>query len=300
MILNQVQDDGINFMPELPEVETLKRDLKIIKGKTIALVKINWPKMVMPLSVRSFTQRVKGKKIVDVIRRAKVLFFKLSNDYYIAVHLKMTGQLIFQPKQGSLVVGGHPQKDGAAGLPNNYTHVVINFTDESTLFFNDLRKFGWMRLIDQKDFDKFNSDFGIEPLSQKFKFEKFSELLKRYPNRKIKQTLMDHTLISGIGNIYADESCYDAKILPSRVVKTLKPKEIKSLHDAIKKILKLAIVKKGTSFRNYLKSNGRPGGMVKYLKVYGRANQTCQRCQTPILKIKQNGRGTHFCPKCQH
>lgn len=286
-------------MPELPEVETLKRDLKIVKGKNIKTSSVGWPKMVSPLSTKSFNQKIKGKKITDVARRAKVLFLKLSNGQYLAVHLKMTGQLIFQPKQGKLVLGGHPQKNGATNLPNKYTHVIIKFTDGSTLFFNDLRKFGWMKLINQDAFEKFDREFGIEPLSKDFTLETFRKILSRYPNRKIKQTLMDHTLISGIGNIYADESCFDAKVLPSRVVKTLKPEEIKRLFQAIKKILKFAIAKKGTSFRNYLKSNGRPGGMVKYLKVYGRANQVCPRCHNQIKKIRQNGRGTHFCPICQ-
>ena len=286
-------------MPELPEVETLKRDLKTIEGKTIKSVKVNWPKMVLPLSVKSFTNQVVGKKIVKVLRRAKVLIFKLSDGNYLAVHLKMTGQLIFQPQQGSLVVGGHPQKGGANNLPNKYTHVVIDFKDGATLFFNDLRKFGWMRLISQNGFNQLSDGFGIEPLSKEFDFEKFKRILKKYPNRKIKQTLMDHTLIAGIGNIYADESCHYAKILPSRVIKTLKPSEIKNLYEGIQKILKLAIAKKGTSFRNYLKSDGRPGGMVEYLQVYGRGNQRCGRCRSLISKIKQNGRGTHFCPVCQ-
>ncbi|NUM25187.1 MAG: DNA-formamidopyrimidine glycosylase [Candidatus Buchananbacteria bacterium] len=286
-------------MPELPEVETLKRDLKVLKGRIITLAQVNLPKMVTPLSIKEFTQKIKGKKIIDISRRAKVLFFKLSDGRYLAIHLKMTGQLIFQPRRGNMIVGGHPQKGGATNLPNKYTHVVLHFKDGTTLFFNDLRKFGWMRLITQAEFTAIEAGFGVEPLTKDFTFEKFKKAIGRYPNRKIKQALMDHTLISGIGNIYADESCYDAKILPSRVVKSLRPKEIRDLHEAIKKILKFAVAKKGTSFRNYLRFDARPGGMVKYLKVYGRARQKCQRCGGLIKKIKQNGRGTHFCPACQ-
>lgn len=286
-------------MPELPEVETLKRDLKVIKGKTIKSVEVNWSKMVLPLSVKNFISKVAGRKIVEVVRRAKVLVFKLSDGNYLAVHLKMTGQLIFKPERGNLVIGGHPQQGGANDLPNKYTHVVINFQDGTTLFFNDLRKFGWMRLIDPKSFEKLDRSFGPEPLAKNFTFGEFKKIINRYPNRKIKQTLMDHALIAGVGNIYADESCHYAKVLPSRIVKTLKLKELKDLYQGIKKILQFAIAKKGTSFRNYVKSDGRPGGMVKHLKVYGRGNQKCYRCQALISKIKQNGRGTHFCPNCQ-
>ncbi|MDX9893311.1 MAG: DNA-formamidopyrimidine glycosylase [Patescibacteria group bacterium] len=286
-------------MPELPEVETLKRDLKVLQGKTIKAAKVNWPKMVKPLSPAKFCQGIKNLKITGVSRRAKVLILELSGSNFLLVHLKMTGQLIYQPKRGHLVVGGHPQVEGASALPNKYTRIIIYFKDGTVLYFNDLRKFGWLKLVDKKTKEKILADFGIEPLTVEFTLEEFKNILKRYPNRKIKQLLMDHKLIAGIGNIYADESCYYAKVLPGRIVKTLKPKEITDLHEGIKIILKLAIAKKGTSFRNYIKLNGRPGGMVKYLKVYGRGNQTCSQCGAMIKKIKLNGRGTHFCPQCQ-
>lgn len=293
-------------MPELPEVETLRRELSsAVKGKIIKSVKVHWPKMVKPLSVRSFHEILKDKKILGVNRRAKILILKLSDNKFLLIHLKLTGQLIYQKNikilkhKNNLVVGGHPQLGGLDNLPNKYTHIIINFKDKSTLFFNDLRKFGWMRIVDKSVIDNFSKELGIEPFENSFTFNKFKEILLRYPNRKIKQVLLDQKLIAGIGNIYADESCFCAKIKPTRIIKSLKEKEIKDLRLCIIKILKLSISKKGTSSKTYIQLNGQPGGFVPYLKVYGRKGKKCKRCSGIIERIKINGRGTHFCKKCQ-
>lgn len=286
-------------MPELPEVETLKRDLKIVKGQTIKSVSVDWPKTVLPLSIKSFQAKLKNKKIINIKRRAKMLIFELSDKNSILVHLKMTGQLIYQPKEGKIVYGGHPQEGGADNLPNKFTRVVIQFKDGSTLFFNDMRKFGWMRLVDQKQLHDITDKYGVEPLIKDFTLERLKEILKRYPNRKIKHLLGDQSLIAGLGNIYLDESCWCAKIKPTRIVSSLKPKEIKALFNCIPKILKLAIFKNGTSFSDYVQLDGKQGRMVKWLKVYNKAGQKCSRCKSVIKKIKLNQRGTHFCPNCQ-
>ena len=286
-------------MPELPEVETLKRDLKKVKGKKIKSVKVNWPKMVLPLTVKSFTQNLKGQKILNIKRRAKVLIFELSNERYLMVHLKMTGQLIFDPKKGKMVVGGHPQKGGTQDLPNKYTHVIINFTDGTTLYFNDLRKFGWMRLVNKDYVDELSNGLGVEPLTKSFTFDYFTNFVKRFPNRRVKQFLLDQTIIAGLGNIYVDESCYGAKIKPTRRVGSLTKKETKDLFKCIPEVLKLSIANKGTSFSNYIQLDGKEGRMIKFLKVYNKKGQKCQRCGAEIKKIKLNGRGTHFCAKCQ-
>ncbi len=292
-------------MPELPEVETLRRELNsAIKSKTIKDVWLDWAKMIKPLREAEFRKKIISKKIVDVSRRAKMLILKLSDGNFLLIHLKMTGQLIYQPKKlqatsYKLVVGGHPQKGGVEGLPNKFTHIIITFTDGSILYFNDLRKFGWMRLVDKFQVDKLLKEFGVEPLTQEFTLENFKQIINRYPNRKIKQTLMDQSLVSGVGNIYADESCFCAKIKPTRAVKSLKPIETKNLFICIPKILNFAISKKGTSADTYVQLDGKPGGMVPYLKVYNRAGQKCRRCGSIIKKIRQNGRGTHFCLKCQ-
>lgn len=276
-------------MPELPEVETLRRQLaQTIKGKIIKSIKCDWAKMVKPLSIAEFQKKIKNKKIIDVGRRAKVLILDLSGKLSLLIHLKLTGQLIFQPK----TIGHKP-------LANRFTHLIFNFTDGSKLFFNDLRKFGWARLVDDRGASQVVEATGPEPLSKEFSLDYLKTILKKYPNRKIKQVLLDQRLIGGIGNIYADESCFCAGILPTRPAQKIKPAEIGRLFNCINKIIKFAISKRGTSADTYVQLNGRPGQMEKYLKVYGRKGEKCRRCNGVIYKIKMNGRGTHFCSKCQ-
>ena len=296
-------------MPELPEVETLRQELALVLvGKKIKSASCDWPKMVRPLSVKNFCANLVGQKIKAVDRRAKVLIITLASGEHILVHLKMTGQLIFKSpsqssgpaaKGGQIVVGGHPQPGGADGLPNKFTRIVLEFTDSSTLFHNDMRKFGWSRLVSETEKNNLLAGNGPEPLSSDFSLKYFKEILAKYPKRKLKQILLDQTLIAGIGNIYADEAAFLAKVLPMRLAGTLNQKEIADRHKFIIKVLKHSISKKGTSAKNYLRSDGSKGGFVPYLYVYGRGKLACKVCSTPISKIKLNGRGTHFCPKCQ-
>jgi formamidopyrimidine-DNA glycosylase len=273
-------------MPELPEVETLKRELaRVLVGKKIKKIE------------GDFKLKLAGREIVGLERRAKILIFKLDSDYLL-VHLKMTGQLVYGE-----VMGGHPED------PHKYTRATIFFTDNSKLLFNDLRKFGWLKLVRDKDLSKHIDHLGPEPLEKEFTLRKFEEILARYPNRKIKQLLLDQTLIAGLGNIYVDESCFLASILPTRLAGSLTKTEKQKLHHSIIAVLKLSISKKGTSARNYVRSNGEKGGMVPHLNVYGRGGKICKRCaasaealakeEQKIEKIKLGGRGTHFCPKCQ-
>ncbi|MCC6290640.1 DNA-formamidopyrimidine glycosylase [Candidatus Nomurabacteria bacterium] len=269
-------------MPELPEVETLRRELAIIAGKRIK-------------STTVFSRQLENKKILGLDRRAKILIITLSDKRKLLIHLKMTGQLIFVPKKGQVILGGHPQEN-----PFKYTRAIFEFTDKSKLYFNDLRKFGWIKLLNESETENILNKHGVEPLSRDFTLSHFQSLLKKYPNRKIKQFLLDQSLIAGLGNIYVDESCFSAKILPTRIVKSLTPVERKNLHSGIVKILKLSVSKKGTSAKNYVRSDGTKGGFVPYLKVYGRKGEGCKRCKkTAITKIKLAGRGTHFCKNCQ-
>ena len=269
-------------MPELPEVETLKRELAVIIGKRFA-------------SASRFGDELTNQTISDVGRRAKILIISLASGQKLLVHLKMTGQLIFVPASGEMVIGGHPQSD-----PFRYTRATFHFSDQSKLYFNDLRKFGWLKLVDETGANKILDKHGVEPLSRAFTLAKFQEILARYPKRKIKQLLLDQTLIAGLGNIYVDEACFLAKILPTRIVATLTKTEINNLHAGIVSVLKLSISKKGTSAKNYVRSDGTRGGFVPYLNVYGRKGETCKCCKkAKISKIKLNGRGTHFCEKCQ-
>ncbi len=289
-------------MPELPEVETVKRDLaKVLINRQIKTVSVLWEKTITPNTPKSFSKLVSNQKIDSLERRAKMIKINLSGPMNLLIHLKMTGQLIFQPaKSNRFIIGGHPQDHGADNLPNKFTRLVFSFTDGSRLFFNDLRKFGWVKIVNDKEAEKIFSTLGPEPLSKYFTLNYFQSLLSHFPKRNLKQLLLDQKLISGLGNIYVDESCFLAKIKPNRQTRSLSPNETKKLFEAIKTVLKLAINKKGTSSRNYVRGDGSRGGFVPYLQVYGRANEPCKVCKQKIKKIRLAGRGTHFCPKCQN
>ncbi len=281
-------------MPELPEVETLRRELaRVLPGQKIKSVQILNNKSVAPLSPKTFRQKIADHKIKQVNRRAKILLVDLIGPLTLAFHLKMTGQLIYSPKSGRMIMGGHPED------PAKYTRIIFFFWSGDKLIFNDLRKFGWARLVNDAGVKSLVEHVGVEPLSKEFSLAEFTKLLKKYPNRTVKQTLLDQSLVAGLGNIYVDESCFLAKVRPNRRIKTLTKQNITNLHLAIIKILKHSISKKGTSSRNYVRSDGSRGGFVPHLNVYGRANLPCKICSTPIKKFRHAGRGTHYCPKCQ-
>lgn len=283
-------------MPELPEVETIVRDLdKKLKNKKIISVK-SLDKKVFQLTSGD-VKNILGKKIKAVSRRAKMIIFDLDN-YFLIVHLKMTGQLVYQTKT-SLIVGGHPIVNKDKKLPNKFSRVIFKFNDKGTLYFNDVRRFGWIKLLAKNKFIEFKNNLGVEPLSSDFTLEYFNKFLSHKSKTSIKQALLDQKYISGIGNIYADESLFKAQIKPFRKVATLNPKEIKKLWRAIPEILKFAIKHRGTSFNDYVDASGEAGNFIKYLKVYGRGGEKCKNCGEPIKKIKLGGRGTHWCDKCQ-
>ncbi len=285
-------------MPELPEVETIKRGLnKVLKGKEISKVDILWDKTVQPDSVLKFKKIVEGRKVLNLERRAKIILLYLDNDISLAIHLKMTGQLIFVPKKGDLIFGGHPTSN--VQTPGPHTRLFFNFKDGTHLYFNDLRKFGWIKILDEKLKNKIETELGIEPLSKTFAIAKLENIFKRYPNRTVKQILLDQALIAGIGNIYADETCFLAGLLPWRKAETLDKKKIEKIHEQIISVLNKSLKYGGTSARDYVRSDGIPGGFAPHLMVYGRKGETCKSCKTLILKIKHASRGTHYCPKCQ-
>ncbi len=287
-------------MPELPEVETLRRELaRTLPKKIIKRAEVLWPKTVAPLSVPTFLKKITGQTVATLKRQAKILIIDLVGPDALAIHLKMTGQLIIKKPSGATIVGGHPAPQDEKILPNNHTRLIIHFTDGTILYFNDLRKFGWVRLVNDEEISQLTKHLGPEPLSPAFSLPYFATLFEKYPNRTVKQLLMDQTLIAGIGNIYADEAAFLAKLLPTRKANTVTKSQLKKLHQAIISVLNLSITKKGTSARNYVRSTGQPGGFVPYLFVYGRNKLPCKKCKTPIEKIRHNGRGTHFCPRCQ-
>lgn len=283
-------------MPELPEVETIVRDLnEKLKNKKIVAVK-SLDKKVFYLTPRD-VKNILGKKIKAVKRRAKMIIIELA-DSYLIIHLKMTGQLVYQSKT-SLITGGNPIVNQDKKLPNKFSRVIFKFNNNGILYFNDVRRFGWIKLMARDKFVDFNGRLGVEPLNPYFTLEYFNQVLSRKYRTSIKQVLLDQKYISGIGNIYADESLFIARIKPFRKVNALRAAEIKKLWQAIPKILKYAIKHRGTSFNDYVDAQGRAGNFVKYLKVYGRAGEKCKNCGQTVKKMKLGGRGTHWCDSCQ-
>lgn len=284
-------------MPELPEVETIKLELnKLIKNKKIKSVEVRLAKQVVG-NKNAFIKEVTGAIIKNVKRRAKTLIIDLNNGSHLVFHLKMTGQLIYK-KKSKLSGGGHPIKQDLQKLPNKYSHVIFNFTHGSHLFFNDTRQFGWVRLVNDKQLKEMNNQFGPEPLDKKFIFDKFKIL---FANKKgaIKPLLMDQKFLAGVGNIYAQEACFCAGIRPTRAANKISDTELKKIYTCIIKILKLAVLKKGTSADAYVDAFGRQGSMMPLLKVYGRTGEKCVKCKGKVKSIKQGQRTTNYCPACQ-
>lgn len=286
-------------MPELPEVETVKRGLeRLIIGKTIVDVSFDWEKS-FPNTTESAELFLKGANIQAIHRRAKVLIIELSSNYSLVVHLKMTGQLVFRGEQN--FGAGHPNESLISKLPDKSTRVILTFSDGSKLFFNDQRKFGWVKLIKSLDVEsqKFIASLGPEPLSANFTPEVFIGRLCRRQKTTIKAALLDQTVLAGVGNIYADESLWGAKIHPSTRVQDIFDAKLKKLRTELIYVLNLSIEKGGSTDRNYVNAEGKKGSYIQFARVFRRDKQPCPRCGTTIEKIRVAGRGTHVCPKCQ-
>lgn len=287
-------------MPELPEVETVKRGLaRAIKGKTIVDFASDWHKMTNK-PVKQYKKILKGLKILDVRRRSKMLIIDLAKDWHILVHLKMTGQLVYRDKKHCLI-GGHPIEKSCETLPNKFTHAIFTFSDGSHLYFNDVRKFGWARLFTAKELEHAiaKMKLGPEPLDKGFSVDYLISTMKRRPRSKIKQFIMDPSNLVGVGNIYSDEVLFYSRIRPNRLTARVTPKEARSIHDNIGKILKAAIKAQGTTFSNYVNSNGEAGAFTKQLKVYQRSGKKCYRCKGTVKSMKIGGRTSSYCPECQ-
>ncbi len=283
-------------MPELPEVETIVRDLnKKILGKKIKEIIIT-PRGTVRGSVKGFISTIRNNNFKKVKRRGKLLIFELSlKNKFLLIHLRMTGQLIYRSNK-SIIVGGHDCNDNCF---DKYSCIVFKFEDKGELIFNDLRRFGVVSVINKEELDDYLSKFGIEPLGKEFTFSEFKKILN-YKKRNIKAFLLNQKYIAGIGNIYADEILFKALISPRRKVDTIKQEEARRLFLAIKKILKKAVKERGTTFNNYVDASGNKGGFLKSLKVYQRENKICTRCKkNKIEKIKVAGRGTRHCKRCQ-
>lgn len=286
-------------MPELPEVETVRRGLAdLIIGKTIASETHDTPKG-FPNTDADVGAFMLGATITAIRRRAKVLMIDLSTGYSLLIHLKMTGQLVFVG--GTRFGAGHPNDSLVNDLPDTSTRVLITFTDGTQLFFNDQRKFGWMRLVPTSEIPHtpFMLKVGPEPLSDSFTPEELHARLARRQKTNIKAALLDQTVVAGVGNIYADESLWGAKIHPQRLVNTITDKEIADLYTEMRAVMNLAVEKGGSSNHTYVNAEGKKGSYMDFARVFRREGLTCPRCGTTIEKLRVAGRGTHICPFCQ-
>lgn len=286
-------------MPELPEVETVRRGLsELIIGKVVASESHDTEKG-FPNAPHDVAQFLVGATITEIRRRAKVLMIDLSSDYSLVIHLKMTGQLVYVGEQR--FGAGHPNDSLVNALPDASTRVTLNFTDGTQLFFNDQRKFGWVRLMPTIEIP--NIDFmkkvGPEPLEDTFTVSDFAKRLSRRPKTNIKAALLDQSVIAGVGNIYADESLWGAQLHPKRLVSTLSTTDIEHLYHELRTVMSLAIEKGGSSNHTYVNAEGKRGSYMDFARVFRREGLACPRCQAIIEKSRVAGRGTHTCPQCQ-
>lgn len=269
-------------MPELPEVETIRRDLQsLIVGRKILGITTNTPKQVKPSLVR-VKKAVVGAKVKNISRKAKIIQIFLDNGKILLVHLKLTGRLLVRDK-------GEPK--------DNWQRVVIGLSGDKELRFSDLRKFGWIKLVGEKELQEILSEFGLEPLDD-LRLDEFKKILSS-TKRAVKIVLLDQKKIAGIGNIYAVDALNLAKIDPRRPANSLSKEEAVSLLRAIEKVLKAGIRLRGASDQYYLDALGHKGQYQDHFLVYNRKGSACYNCKGRIEKLKLAGRGTYFCPKCQ-
>jgi formamidopyrimidine-DNA glycosylase len=277
---------GGNVMPELPEVETIRRTLlPLIVGKTVGDVQIFWPNIIRhPQDPEAFAARLVGQTVRGIDRRGKFLKFLFDQDMLVS-HLRMEGRYT--------VADAHEPLDP-------HTHVVFRFTDDSELRYRDVRKFGTMHVYAKEEGDRQPplDQLGPEPLSPAFSPAVLAERAAK-TKRTVKALLLDQTVVAGFGNIYVDESLFRAGILPERQAASLTDEEIKRLHEQMVATIGEAIMKGGSTVRTYVNTQGETGTFQHSLFVYGRKGEPCKRCGTPIEKTVVAGRGTHYCPHCQ-
>ncbi len=295
-------------MPELPEVETIKEDLLTkIKGKEILDVSPLWEGIVKGINFADFKKAVISKKIVDINRRAKNLIIEIAQSpkpkaqSYLLIHLKMTGHLLVTSDQLSVDNEGRwlsGSKELTSDLQNQFIRIIFKLSNGLQLAFSDLRKFGYIKLVGQVELDKALSEYGPEPLEKDFTFDIFKERLagKKGP---IKKVLMDQGVIAGIGNIYADEILFEAKVHPMRPVNKLTEEDLKNIYKNIPVILNEARNLRGTSTSDFRDTAGKMGNYTSKRRVYQREGEPCPICGGKIERVKLGGRSAHFCPTCQ-
>jgi len=286
-------------MPELPEVEMVRRQLasKIIHKKISDVQVLDWKSVDHN---KDFQQTVIGSEIINIDRVGKYLFLSLNKeDLYVIGHLKMTGRMIYQAADDDTQYGGgHSLSGDLLNQPHKHTRIIYTFVDGSHLYFNDMRKFGYMKLAKESEVMDQKAALGPEPGSKEYSVTYLSELMS---DRKttVKAALLNQRDIAGLGNIYVDEACWRAEIRPQRIAGKLSDNDIDKLHTATCSILQDAVMYGGTTFRDYTDTDGQQGNFSDELKVFARQEKKCPRCGEVIKKDRVAGRGTHFCPGCQ-
>lgn len=289
-------------MPELPEVEVIRSGLsELIAKKTIEKVNVLNAKSFQA-STSSIDVFVNNSTILSVKRRAKILLIELSSGYSLIIHLKMTGQLLFRDNQNKSknFAGGHPSDSFLSVLPDNHTRVELIFTDSTTLFFNDMRKFGWIKLLPTTELkeEKFIAKLGPEPLIGN-PTPDYLKRMSRHPKSLVKAALLNQEIVAGIGNIYADEALWGAMIHPKTRVENLSKKQLEDILNAAIEVMSFSINKGGSTDRNYLNAKGEKGNYLTFANVFRKEGKPCPRCGHVIEKIRVAGRGTHICSNCQ-
>lgn len=286
-------------MPELPEVETIRLGLqKYLVGHRIVDIEVRVPKIF-----QGDSENIIGAKIVSIDRIGKALIIELDNNYAMAIHLKLTGQIIYSGKDtGKIILS---EKTGG-NLPSKYTHVIFTLDRGSFLYYNDLRKFGWIKVVKKQElmqmtfFKELGPEFPVANSSRNnLTIEQFGNILSK-SSIPIKILLMDQKRIGGIGNIYANEALFLAKIDPRRPSRQIAKAKAKRLYESILEVLKRGLKYGGSSDANFVNAVGEDGNYQNHFLVYGRKGKKCIRCSSLIKRIQLGGRGTYFCTNCQH
>ncbi|PIZ98574.1 MAG: hypothetical protein COX77_04130 [Candidatus Komeilibacteria bacterium CG_4_10_14_0_2_um_filter_37_10] len=291
------------IMPELPEVETIKNDLiQKIVGRKITDITALWPEIVKDMPFESFKKAVIGQRIINVKRRAKNLIVELTDDTALLIHLKMTGHVLVTDASNEVnEVGKWIKTDNqllSDDPQNQFIRIIFYFDDKTMMAMSDLRKFAYIKLVSTEDLNKFLAEYGPEPFDPEFTVAVFQTMLQS-KGLAIKKVLMDQHILSGVGNIYADEILWASRVHPQTSAKKLSSEEINAIYDNMKKILQNAIEKRGTSTSDFRDTTGKKGTFGDSRNAYRMTGLPCARCSTPIKRISLGGRGTHFCPVCQ-
>ena len=274
-------------MPELPEVETVRRQLEpVLVGRRFDRVEISDPRLVRPFEPVAVAAELEGERVAEVDRRGKYLIFRFESGRVLLVHLRMTGSF-------------RHRSNGMGEEDDPHRRAVVRLDDGSDVAYRDVRRFGTWLLVEPDELEPYLADrLGEEPLLTGFTP---ARLARRLAGRRapVKAALLDQRTLAGLGNIYVDEALWRARIHPKRPARDLDANDVRRLHGAIRSVLKTAIERRGSTLRDYSTPRGRRGSMQREFKVYGREDEPCDRCGTPIEKTRAGGRGTWYCPHCQ-